>query len=235
MKARRTVPMFNSAAAAMRPLDRRIRTLATRSTITRADDSELAQNVQVTALALERIPESNRVQMFGLTANPPAGSTALLISIGGSRTHCVVIGADHESRPRDLLPGEAQHYNQWGDFVYLQENGEAHVKARSKVFSDAPLTHALGDVEVDGDMLVHGNVVIEGDTTIEKTLTVEQTTALIGAVTAQATFHAIGAISSATSIADPYSTMQAIRVTFNLHYHDGADGPVTNPPTTTMP
>ena len=234
--ARRLVPMFNTTAA-MRPLDRRIRSLASRTTITRVDDADLAQRVQVTALALERIPQAARVQMFGLTSNPPAGSTALLISIGGSRTHCVVIGADHESRPRDLLPGESQLYNQFGDFVYLTEAGETHVKARSKVVVEAPEAHVIAStkitlqtplVEATNDLTVGGNFSVAGMSQLTGAVSTGDDVTVAGAL------HVDGAITSDTSIADPSGTMQEMRDVFNAHEHDGAGGDVTNPPTTVM-
>ncbi|ROH88669.1 phage baseplate assembly protein V [Stagnimonas aquatica] len=181
------------------PIQRRIRALAARTTVARAADAGASQRVQITVLAGERLDDVVRVQNFGLSANPPAGSTALLISIGGSRTHCVVIGADHESRPRDLAPGESQHYNQWGDCVYLQENGEALIKARAKVICDAPLTHVLGDAEIDGNLLVRGDITGLGNIAVAGTGYVE------------------GGLESATSITDPAGTMAEMRSVFNSH------------------
>lgn len=188
---------------AMAPLMRRIRSLASRARLTRVDDSGLSQQVQITVLAGERLDQVVRLQNFGLSANPPAGSTALLVSIGGSRTHCVVLGADHASRPRDLLSGESQQYNEWGDYVYLQESGETLVKGRSKVICDAPLTHALGDVEIDGNLLVHGDITGLGNIEIAGTGYVE------------------GAFASATSVTDPDGDLAEMRSKYNSHRHGG--------------
>ncbi|WP_421793400.1 phage baseplate assembly protein V [Hydrocarboniphaga effusa] len=222
---------------ALLPIIGRIRAMASRCTITRVDDGGVAQIVQVTALATDRIPESARVQMFGMSAHPPAGSTALLISIGGSRTHCVVIGADHESRPRDLLPGESQLYNQFGDFVYLRENGESHIKARSKVVVEAPEAHVIASakitlqtplVEATNDLTVGGNFSVAGMSQLTGAVATGDDVTVAGAM------HAIGAISSATSIADPAGDMAEIRVVYNGHKHDGLGGSESNPPTTLM-
>ena len=216
--------------AALRPLNNRIRAIANRTSITRVADAGLSQQVQVTVLAGERLSDVVRLQNFGLTANPPAGSTALLISMGGSRTHCVVIGADHESRPRDLQPGESQLYNQWGDCVYLQENGETLVKGRSKVISDSPLTHVLGNAEIDGDLLVHGNATFNGNVEMDQELMVAGDVELQADLQVTGAAHVDGAITSDTSVADPAGTMAEMRVIYNGHTHDGLGGSVSNPP-----
>ena len=52
----------------------------------RVDDSTQPQRVQVTALAGERLSEVPRLQNYGFSCHPPAGSSALLISIAGSRS-----------------------------------------------------------------------------------------------------------------------------------------------------
>ena len=197
------------------PLQRRIRALAARATVTRVADSAASQRVQITVLAGERLDDVVRVQNFGLSAHPPAGSTALLISIGGSRTHCVVIGADHESRPRDLAPGESQHYNTWGDCVWLRESGETLIQSRTKVLVDAPLTETTGDLRVAGNFEVVG------------------TSTLTGAVTAEASISAAGEMHSDTSVSDASGDLVEMRSVFNSHTQPVSGG-VAQAPTVPM-
>lgn len=217
---------------ALRPLMARVRSLVARASITRVVDGGLSQQVQITVLAGERLDQVVRLQNFGLTANPPAGSTALLLSMGGSRTHCVVIGADHASRPRDLAPGEAQLYNQWGDFVHLRESGETLVKARSKIVCEAPVVHAVASTKV---LLETPLVETTQHVRIGGDLRVAGASELVGNVEAGADVTVIGAIEGAT-VADADGALGEIRDTFNTHVHSGVMAGAGNTaiPTTPM-
>ncbi len=151
--------LLKAIQAAQRPLHRRLRALASRATIARVDDAPQLQQVQVTVMAGERLTGVQRLQYFGHSAVPPAGSTCLLVSIAGSRTHCIVIGGEHESRPRDLEPGESQVYNAAGDHIWLKANGEIAVKASLKVTIDSPLVHCTGELTAAGR--IHSATAVE--------------------------------------------------------------------------
>ena len=115
--------LLSAIQQAQRPLMRRLRALASRALIARVDDGGKLQQVQISVMAGERLDGVQRLQYFGHSAVPPAGSTCLLVSIAGSRTHCIVIGGEHESRPRDLEEGESQVYNSEGDHIWLKTSG----------------------------------------------------------------------------------------------------------------
>lgn len=197
--------------ALVSPISRQVSMIATRVTITGVNDARKIQTAQVTGRAVDGVrPETlddvQRLQQFGFSANPLPGSTGLMICIAGSRAHPVVISCeDGSTRVVGLEPGESCVYNAYGDFVRLKKTGEMVVKAREKVTVDSPLTHALGDAEVDGDALVHGDAQVEGNAVVLGNLHVA------GAITAD------GEISSAVSISDPYGTMQAMRLVYNGH------------------
>jgi phage baseplate assembly protein V len=186
--------------AALRPLQRRLRMTTARATIVAVNDATRVQQLQVTALDGERLPDVQRVQQYGFTANPPLRSTAVLLCMGGSRSHPVVIACDHPaSRKVALLPGESAQYNDQGDFILIKANGEIVVKASSKVTVDAPTLHALGDLDVDGNLTVTG-------------------TGAFG-----------GALSSSTSVSAPTvfdmtGSMQAMRVVYNGHTQSVSSG-----------
>ncbi len=150
--------ILTAMQTAMRPLSRRLRALASRALIARADDGGKLQTVQVTALAGERLDDVQRLQYFGHSAVPPPGSTCLLISIAGSRTHCLVIGGEHDSRPRDLDVGESQVYNSHGDHVWLKATGEIVIHSSSLVTINSPHTHVTGTMTVDGALLSNTSV-----------------------------------------------------------------------------
>ncbi|WP_051278462.1 phage baseplate assembly protein V [Solimonas flava] len=193
------------------PIGRQVSMLATRVRIAAVNDATKIQTVQLTGRAVDgKRPETldgvQRLQQFGFSSVPLPGSDGLMICIGGSRSNPVVIVCDDGSkRVVGMEPGETVVYNAFGDYVKLLKTGEMVVKAREKVTVDSPLTHALGDAEVDGDALVHGDAQVEGNAVVLGNLHVA------GAITAD------GAISSATSISDPFGTMQGMRVVYNGH------------------
>jgi len=197
----------DSVRSIMRPLEHRIRSIAAACTLTGVDDSTDLQNVQITLLAGERLSNAIRNQPFGLSANPPAGAVGLAISIGGSRTHTIVFGGEDASRPKNLPTGATQLYDASGNQVLLNNDGTILIKASSKVTVQAPDTECSGNLKVDGNLTVSGTGVVAG------------------------------ALSSETSVADPVSTMQAMRTIYNGHVHPGVQAGSGSTSTTpeTMP
>jgi len=210
-------------ANALRPLQRRVRMIAVRALVAAVNDGAKIQLVQVSALDGERLSDVQRLQQYGFSGNPPKGATAVMLCMGGSRSHPVVIACDDpSSRFVGLQPGESAQYNDQGDFIHIKSSGEILVKASSKVVSDAPLTHALGNAEVDGNALVHGNGEIEGDLVVG------------GNVTVVGTIGAGGAITSATSVSAPTvfdaaGAMQAMREIYNAHTQPVSSGTAQAP------
>lgn len=135
------------------PLARRVRLVASRGTITAVNDTDGVQTCQVTLLSGERISDVQVVQMFGSSGHTLPGATCVVLCMGGSRSHPVVIALDHPAhRFRDLEPGEWVAYNAVGDFIRLKSDGTAHVKAALKVLLETPLSHCTGDLHADGNV-----------------------------------------------------------------------------------
>ena len=144
--------MADSIRRLTAPFERRLRALVTRGRVTLVDDSQGLQVLQVTALAGERLSRVQRVQNFGLSSHPPKGSTAVVLTVGGSRSHSIVIAVeDPQSRPENLEAGESMVYDQAGNFVHIKAN-EIHVKHASKVTVEAP------EVELTGNLTVAGTI-----------------------------------------------------------------------------
>ncbi len=135
---------------ALAPTVRRLRALVNRATLVRVDDSAQPQRVQVTALAGERLSDVPRLQNYGFSCHPPAGSSALLISIAGSRTHPVAILAEHDSRLRDLEAGEVAIYTDQGDSIVIERGGLIRIKAANRVRIESPLVEIIGALTVTG-------------------------------------------------------------------------------------
>lgn len=196
--------------SALAPIERRVRSMAARALITSVDDSQAVQKVQVSVLSGERLAEVLRLQGFGHTAVPPANCSALLLSLGGSRTRPVVLGADWLGRPKGLKAGESALYDAIEQIVLLRDDGTIYVKANSKVLVEAPEAEFTGNVKINGNLHIVGNTSGDG------------------------TGHFALALSSDTSVSDPNRSMQQLASTHNAHMHPISGG-VAQPTAETVP
>ena len=138
-------------------LKRGIQLLINRAVISIVNDSLKAQNLQVSLLDDEPIDDVERLQNYGHTSVPPAGSEAIVLSVGGKRQHLVAIAVDNRAtRLNGLKSGDSALYHQDGHYLLLTENGEAQlicqkltVNADSVMF-DALETHFTGNVNIIG-------------------------------------------------------------------------------------
>lgn len=151
-----------SAADAIRrltaPFERRLRAMCTRVIVQLVDDDQGLQLLQLSGLAGERLSKVQRLQNFGFSGHAPAGSTGVMLCVGGSRSHPVVIAIDNgEFRPKGLEPGASAQYDMSGNFILIKGD-EIHVKHSAKVTIDAPLAHFTGNVTVDGTIAAVGNI-----------------------------------------------------------------------------
>ena len=90
------------------------------SEIIKVDDSKAQQTVSHYALAGEKHTQIYRPQFHGFSSNPPAGSTGIVVSLGGERSRSVLLGAEHDKyRPTDLKEGEAKLYDMSGNVIYF--------------------------------------------------------------------------------------------------------------------
>lgn len=89
-----------------------------------ADGNEI-QLVKVSGLDNETQSDLERVQEYGITSNPPIGSEAVVLYVGGSKDHGIVIKTDSgEFRVQSLASGEVCIYSQFGQKILLDQNGE---------------------------------------------------------------------------------------------------------------
>lgn len=80
---------------------------AFRGKITLVVSSEPVQRVQLGGLADESLQDLEHLQEFGFSSNPPAGSDAVVIPLGGNTSHGVIVATQHGSfRVKNLKPGK---------------------------------------------------------------------------------------------------------------------------------
>lgn len=134
--------------------------LAFRGVVTLVKAAGSVQFVQLDGLAGERLQDNELFQQFGFTSNPPAGTMAIVLPIGGKTAHGIIIATEHGTyRLKNLASGETAIYNQWGDRVTLKAN--RHIEVVSSVAVD--ITTPV--VNMSGHLNVAGNIVADGDIT----------------------------------------------------------------------
>ncbi|TBW58563.1 phage baseplate assembly protein V [Marinobacter halodurans] len=194
----------------MGPVWRRIRLLVSRGVVKLVDDSLKLQGVQVSLLGDEPA-WAERFQDYGHTSHPHPGAEAVVAAVGGARAHLVALAIDDRRyRLKDLAEGEVAMYDDLGNVIVFRRD-KIQVQAVQHLEVTAPTCHITATTNHDGNVTINGNLVVNGS----------------GAFTQ--------ALSSATSVADPKGTMQAMRNTYNGHNHDenNTSGP-TDPPNQEM-
>lgn len=139
--------------ALIAPIARRVRLMVSRAVVQLINDGAKMQELQVLLLSDELRARVERFQNYGFTSVPLAGAEALVVSVGGSRSHPVAVAVDDRRyRKRDLQPGETAIYTDEGDYVLLKRGRVVEVKAGTKVLIDAPLAECTGDLHVMGNI-----------------------------------------------------------------------------------
>lgn len=93
------------------PLSRRVRLMVGRAVLTAVNDAGGLQTVQVKLLADEVRDGVERMQQYGFTSVPLPGAEGVMVSVGGSRDHGIVIAMDDRRyRIKGLQPGEVALY-----------------------------------------------------------------------------------------------------------------------------
>lgn len=144
------------------------------------------QLVQGNALAGETVQAAELFQHFGFTSGPPAGTQMIVLPLGGSTSHSVIIATENGAFRVDVASGEACIYSQWGDKVHLKqerievETKTLHLRASEQVLLETPAfnmvapgggataatitgsLHASGDLSA-GAVSLRGHVHVEHD------------------------------------------------------------------------
>lgn len=91
-----------------------------------------------------------RVQPFGFSSNPPAGSHGLMLGLGGRHDRAMAIGVEHPaSRPRNVSAGGTVIYDANGQAVSLVEHQIRLVSAQ-RITLKAPEIVLEGLVKLGG-------------------------------------------------------------------------------------
>jgi phage gp45-like len=111
------------------PLQRRVQLMARRAVLQIIDDTQTAQTLQITLGADELRDDAERFQGYGFTSVPASGAEAVVLAIGGSSDHPVVVAVeDRRYRPTGLAEGEVALYTlAHAKRVYLKADGTVNL------------------------------------------------------------------------------------------------------------
>ena len=137
---------------------------AFRSVLTQVDSARKVQLVQADALAGEQLQDNEQFQDYGFTSNPPPGTMAVVLPLGGRTSHGIVIATEHgDYRLKALKPGEVALYTDEGDKFHFKrgrvidlETVTLNVKASDSVNFETPVIRASGRIESAGDQVAGG-------------------------------------------------------------------------------
>lgn len=145
--------MIDPLRRILEPLSRRLSLLVSRGTVKASDDARKLQELQVGLLAHEIQGGLERFQPYGLTSRPFPGAEAVVVFLGGSRDHGLVIAVDDRRyRLQPLAEGEVALYDDQGSYVKLKRAGEIEVVASSKITLQATTVRVNGSLEATGDI-----------------------------------------------------------------------------------
>lgn len=136
------------------PTHRRIMHMVSRAKLTMVSDAEGLQRLQVSVLDGETRDNVERFQQYGFSSHPQAGAEVLMLSLGGSRDHPVIIAVDdRRTRPGGAAAGETEVYNDVGVSILLKADGSVLIKSPSKVRMETPVLEVTGEIKdhCDGD------------------------------------------------------------------------------------
>lgn len=108
----------------LRPLHQRLNNAIRRAVVRRYSDAPKQGEVQIDVLSGEVQDRVELFQHYGLSSSPPLGSEAVLIRIGASGDHQIIIAtAKRDARPKLPSAGDVALWDVDGHFVALRRDG----------------------------------------------------------------------------------------------------------------
>ena len=93
-----------------------------RARLTAVDDGDGVQRVSVAGMKGTNFSQVLRLQPFGLSSTPPAGSVGLILAQSGASERAFALGFEHDGhRPRSLPQGGTAIYDASGQVISIVE------------------------------------------------------------------------------------------------------------------
>ena len=118
--------------------------------------------IQASVLSQEPLNNLKRVEPYGFSYMPLAGSVPYLFFPSGDRSYGVALIIGDERYQLDLQPGEAALHDHEGNSVWIKHGGIVEVTATTKVLATTPLFETTGDLKIGGSLTVDNGATITG-------------------------------------------------------------------------
>lgn len=150
---------------------------AFRAVLTQVNSAPSVQLIQADALAGEQLQDNEQFQDYGFTSNPPAGTMAVVLPLGGRTSHGIVIATEHgDYWLKALKPGEVALYTNEGAKIVLgrgrvisvdcdeyRVNCKSYqVNASGGAAFETPMVTASAQVTAQGQINGNGGMAIRG-------------------------------------------------------------------------
>lgn len=134
------------------PVARKLRGVVARCVVRAVDDAVKLQGLRVSLLAGEEHQRAERFQQYGFSSAPHPGAEGIALSVGGDRSHLVVIAVDDRRyRVGAGEAGEVVLYDDLGHQVRLTRAGIVIDGADHAVtIINTPKLRVEGDIEATG-------------------------------------------------------------------------------------
>lgn len=252
---------INALRRAIQPIKDRIYMLAGRAIIAAVNDGEALQELQLKVLSGEALSKVQNIQGFGFASNPPVGSEAIILSMGGARANSVVIATDNRKvRLKNLASGETAIYTDDGTYLHLKKAGQVEVKAATLLTVDVPDALFKGNVKIEGTLEVDEATTLNDTLLVKENVTMLKDLSVVQNIVATLNISAGGIISAAgfsgpsggpvvasvditttgvvtgSNVVGGGTDLATVVSVFNSHTHDenGTGGGTTNAPNTTL-
>lgn len=135
--------MIRPLQKAMAPVRRGLRLIASRAVILLTDDAPKTPTAQVRILADEVRDGVEHFQHYGFTSRPLPKCEAIVLALGGDRSHAVIIASgDRRYRLQGLEEGEVALYTDEGDKIVMKRGNTIEIHT--------------DELHVHGKLIVHG-------------------------------------------------------------------------------
>lgn len=152
----------------LKNIQSRVLLMIGRGVLMAVSDNANAQLCQVSLLDGELKSNVERVQNYGMTSVPPAGSLATVLFVGGDRSNGVIIAAENRKiRIKGLKAGEVAIYTDEGDEIYLKRGNEIALKT-TKFVIDADEIQMNGAVNISKTLDVEQNITSKAEVADQK-------------------------------------------------------------------
>ena len=133
------------------------------------------QLAQVDGLAGETTPDIELFQHYGITSNPPAGTMAVVLPLGGKTSHGVIVATENETyRIQGLQSGEVAIYTDEGDSIVFRRGRiiditteTLNITASKKITMDTPIVEMTERLNVQEQITGQGGMAVSGGNGVE--------------------------------------------------------------------